>query len=73
MDDLTVGTVVRRDSDGALGDGSVGIITSVSIKHNCYWVDIIEGKNRMEGWATDAWAKNWCTPINYNVKPQWEV
>jgi hypothetical protein len=72
MGDLAVGTVVRRDSDNCIGDGSIGVITAIGVDSQCYWVSIIEGKNRMEGWETDAWFKGWCVPVEPD-KPSWEV
>jgi len=72
MGDLAIGTIVRRDCEGTIGHDSIGEIYQVS--PTCYWVKIIEGRNRMEGWRTDAWAKSWCEPIvSADQAPAWEV
>jgi hypothetical protein len=66
------GDLVIRNCPGTLGHGSIGKIESETF--DCYWVTIIEGKNRMEGWDKDAWSKAWCIPyITYNKEPDWEV
>jgi len=70
---LPIGTTVRRVSNGCIGDGSIGIITSYGIDSKCYWVEIIHGMNKMEGWKTDAWCMDWCEPIAYTHTADWEV
>jgi hypothetical protein len=70
---LPIGTTVRRDCLGCIGDGSIGIITAHGIDSKCYWVAIINGKGAMDGWETDAWAQDWCVPIDFNNEPTWEV
>jgi hypothetical protein len=69
MGDLAIGTIVRRNCKNTIGHNSIGRIYQVS--DTCYWVEIIVGKNRMEGWSTDAWSKNWCVPEA--LTPSWEV
>jgi hypothetical protein len=66
---LTIGSLVIRNCPGNIGHGSVGEIKAETTRF--YWVKIIEGYNRMEGWSEDAWSKNWCIP--YNREPDWEV
>jgi hypothetical protein len=73
MEGLAVGTVVRRNCPGIIGHNSIGTITSVSDSSTCYWVKIIEGRGQMKGWATDAWSVDWCEPVDFNIKPSWEI
>lgn len=70
MDGLEIGTIVRRVCPDTIGHDSIGEIYEIS--DTCYWVKIIEGRNRMQGWSTDAWAKQWCQPCGF-AKPAWEV
>ena len=72
MDGLQVGDIVQRVCEGTIGDGSIGEIYQIS--DTCYWIKILEGRGKMRGWNIDAWAKNWCVPIDLvERESDWEV
>ena len=68
---FNIGEWVIRNCPSIIGDGSIGEV----LKDNggTYWVRIIVGKNKMQGWNNDAWAKVWCVPYLDTTKPDWEV
>jgi len=78
MSEIVAGTLVRRNCPGILGHDSTGIVLRMSDVGTAYWVRIIEGRNRMEGWTEDAWAVDWCEPVDLSYiqrypTPTWEL
>ena len=65
-----IGDWVERHCPGEMGHKSIG-----QVLEDCgqtYWVRIIEGRNRMQGWDRDAWSKAWCIPY-LTREPDWEI
>lgn len=69
MDIINIGDLVLRNCPNSIGHNSIGQVSKITA--TCYWVQLIEGRKGMEGWETDAWAKEWC--IKIDPEPTWEV